>query len=58
MLGIEGFWVSLAYLCCIVSTIVCVVYGAIMWGRGNGGEEEREEAAWGKEEVEVESSTP
>jgi hypothetical protein len=58
MLGIEGFWVLLAYLCCVLSTILCVVYGAIMWRKGDGGEEEAKEAQWTEEEIEVERSMP
>lgn len=54
MVGIEGFWVWLAYLCCIISTILCVVYGAMTWGRQDQAENVEEEAAWikgGNEEV-------
>ncbi len=35
MLGIEDKWVWLAYLLCILSTILCVVYGLINWNRGD-----------------------
>jgi hypothetical protein len=35
MLGIEDIWVWLAYLLCILSTVLCVVYGAIHWNRGD-----------------------
>jgi len=30
MLGL-GLWTFLAYILCILSTVFCVVYGAIMW---------------------------
>ena len=33
MLGFAGFSVFLAYILCIISTVVCVVYGAIMWNK-------------------------
>ncbi len=35
MLGIEDKWVLLAYLLCILSTILCVVYGIVNWNRGD-----------------------
>jgi hypothetical protein len=35
MLGIQDIWVLLAYLLCIVSAILCVVYGALNWNRGD-----------------------
>jgi len=31
MLGFAGISAFLPYVLCIVSTIVCIVYGAIMW---------------------------
>ncbi|MGD2173805.1 MAG: hypothetical protein PVJ27_00235 [Candidatus Brocadiaceae bacterium] len=34
MLGIPDGWVVLAYLLCILSSILCVVYGALNWNRG------------------------
>jgi len=35
MLGIDDTYVWLAYLLCLLSTILCVVYGAINWNRGD-----------------------
>lgn len=34
MLGIEDTYVWLAYLLCIASTLLCVIYGVISWNRG------------------------
>ena len=34
LLGIEDPYVWLAYLLCILSTILCVAYGLINWNRG------------------------
>ncbi|MEW5762935.1 MAG: symporter small accessory protein [Bacillota bacterium] len=31
MLGLEGFGVFLAYVLCIASTLLCVVYGVARW---------------------------
>ncbi len=33
MLGFAGVSVFLAYLFCILITIVCIVYGAVMWNK-------------------------
>ncbi len=35
MLGINDPWVIAAYLLCIASSILCVVYGAMNWNRGD-----------------------
>jgi hypothetical protein len=35
MLGIEDKYVLAAYLLCIGSTLLCVVYGLINWNRGD-----------------------
>lgn len=35
MFGLEDKYVSLAYLLCILSTVLCVVYGLVNWNRGD-----------------------
>lgn len=35
MLGIDDAFVSLAYLLCILSGILCVAWGAWNWNRGD-----------------------
>ncbi len=35
MFGIEDPQVWLAYLLCILSAVLCVVYGVINWNRGD-----------------------
>jgi heme exporter protein D len=53
MLGIEDPYVWVAYLLCILSTILCVVYGLMHWNRGD----ETVEAAdvqWAAQEDKVE----
>jgi hypothetical protein len=35
MLGIEDGYVALAYVLCIASTLMCVVYGIVMWNKGD-----------------------
>lgn len=52
MLGIEDKGVVAAYLLCILSAILCVVYGLINWNRG---EEtvEPDDVKWAVEEKKV-----
>jgi hypothetical protein len=53
MLGIEDKFVWLAYLLCVASTVLCVVYAYINW---NSGDEkvEAEDLKWEAEEQKVE----
>ena len=53
MLGIEDKWVALAYILCIASALLCVIYGLINWNRGDV-EPQREDIEWAKEEKKVE----
>ncbi len=53
MLGIEDPFVWIAYILCIASTILCVIYGAICWNRGDE-PAETEDITWAKEEQKVE----
>ena len=56
MLGILDPWIWGVYILCILSALLCVIYGIINWNRG--GEEEAqeivEEAAWEMKEEEME----
>ena len=51
MLGIEDKSVVTAYVLCLLSSLLCVVYGLITWNRG---EEpvKQEDVDWAKEEKE------
>lgn len=53
MLGISGMGCWLAYIFCILSTILCFIYGIVMWNRGVGEEDEVEIIKWMKEEREI-----
>lgn len=53
MLGIESKGVLLAYMLCIASTLLCVVYGAINWNKGQD-EPQPDDVTWAKEEKKVE----
>ncbi len=53
MFGIEDKYVSLVYVLCIASSLLCVIYGLINWNRGQ--EETRaEDVRWAQEEKHVE----
>ena len=53
MLGIEDKWVALAYLLCILSTVLCVVYGIINWNKGDE-DLKSDDTKWIAEEKKVE----
>jgi len=54
MLGIEGFWVLLAYLLCIASAALCVIYGLLNWNRGDDAPVRQEDVRWVAQEKKVE----
>ncbi len=33
MLGLSDFWIWSVYLLCLLSTLLCVIYGMINWNR-------------------------
>lgn len=49
MLGIEDFWVWSAYVLSLLSTVLCIVYGAVTWNKGETAAS-NETADWAKEE--------
>ena len=51
MLGLEDPMIWLAYVLCILSALLCVVYGAINWNRGDESVTE-EDLDWAREEKE------
>ena len=53
MLGLQDPLVFSAYLLCILSTILCVAYGAIMWNRGGEDTVTEEDVEWAKEEDKI-----
>jgi hypothetical protein len=34
MLGLADPWIAAAYILCILSSLLCVVYGALNWNTG------------------------
>lgn len=54
MLGIPDVSIWLAYILCIASAILCVVYGIVNWNKG-GEEASEQDVAWEAEEEEIDS---
>ena len=52
MLGIEDKWVSAAYVLCILSSLLCVIYGMISWNKGDV-EATAEDMQWELQEEKV-----
>lgn len=52
MFGIDDIGVILAFVLCIASTVLCLVYGAVQWNRGFV-EPRTEDAVWVKHEIEI-----
>jgi len=55
MLGIDDPWIWGVYLLCILSALLCLIYGIVNWNRGGELEalEIKEEAAWETSEEEM-----
>ncbi len=49
MLGIKDQWVFWAYSLCILSTVLCIVYGALTWNKGDE-PIKQEDLQWAEEE--------
>ncbi len=54
LLGIQDPWVWTAYLLCILSTLLCVVWGIINWNKQGSEEPPEEVRKWAEEEDQVE----
>ncbi len=55
MFGIEDGWIVAAYLACLASTAICVIYGLICWNRGGEPVAAEEDVKWAVEEKNIES---
>ncbi len=53
LLGIDSVGVSTAYILCIASVILCVVYGAVNWNKGDE-DVQPDDVKWVAEEQKVE----
>lgn len=54
LLGIQDPWVWLAYLLCILSALLCVIWGLVMRNREEPEEPLEEVKQWAQEEDQVE----
>lgn len=54
MLGLADGWVAAAYLLCIASSVLCIIYGAITWNKGGPIEPTEEDRKWAEGERKVE----
>ena len=55
MFGIEDLWVGAAFLLCILSTLLCIVWGVLKWNLDDSEcESEEEIRQWAEEEDRVE----
>lgn len=54
MLGIQDPWVWLAYVLCILSALLCVIWGAFKWNEQGPEEPAEEVRQWAAEEDKVE----
>jgi hypothetical protein len=53
ILGIDDFHVALAYILCLASTLLCVIYGLICWNRGEE-KVDAEDIKWAQKEKKAE----
>lgn len=53
MLGIPDFWIWLAYVLCIASTLLSVGYGLIHWNKGGEADLSGDTAKWAEEEDKI-----
>lgn len=58
MFGIPDWGIWLAYIFCIASVVLCVIYGFVNWNKGVDDEEIQidEELQWETKEKEIESN--
>jgi hypothetical protein len=58
MLGFDDGWIFAAYLLCILSAVVCVVYGLVNWNKGGDDEalQVEEEKKWEETERKIEDN--
>ena len=55
MLGIEDPWVVTAFILCIISALLCLVWGILKWNQDDPEAESEEEIRqWAEEEDRVE----
>jgi len=55
MLGINDPWVAAPYILCLLSALLCVIWGVLKWNKDDAEEPEEEIRHWAEEEDRVES---
>jgi TRAP-type C4-dicarboxylate transport system permease small subunit len=56
-LGINDFWVFLAYFLCLISALLCLIYGWKNWNKGHINEEDyKKESEWALKEKNIEET--
>lgn len=53
MFGIQDPWIWLPYLLCILSTLLCVIYGLLNWNRGQEEAVTPQDIEWAEEEEKI-----
>lgn len=54
MLGLGDFSIFLAYILCVASAVLCVVYGIVNWNKGNEPEADIEkDTKWETEDTKI-----
>lgn len=53
MFGLGDFGISLVYVLCILSAVLCICYGIINWNKG-AETEEKVDMEWKKDEAKLE----
>jgi len=57
MLGIEDKWVAAAYILCVASTVLCVLYSLVTWNRGEEKPQQKAKGVrWAEEEKKMEDN--
>lgn len=53
MLGFKDPWITAAFILCILSTLLCVVYGGLNWNKGDE-ELSNDDKKWAEDEEKLE----
>lgn len=55
MFGLGDFSIVAVYLLCVLSTLLCIIYGILNWNKGGepNAKEIKKEVDWDKKELEI-----
>ncbi len=56
MFGLHDFWILSAFVLCVLSAVLSVVYGVVNWNKGAGSDSKEiaDEEKWTENEKEIE----